>query len=306
MMHTRMPSVALTTVALIGLAGCSTIKADFSTKPIGDVRIDSVETVVNSIRDKMYSQTQESFNACSRGAAIGSAALPEEPTCRAMRNAVLASLVGASDDACNEHLKSIYGNEAGWNIGLGTLAALFGGTAAVVGANAAKSNYAAAGTFFGGERSLSNEVVYKNQLVPAIHYKIIEKRQEKRGALFARFGANATDYPLRAAVADAIQYHYSCSFMEGMQWALREGTTNSDDAKLARARGNLQTASVELNRARMDVAGRTSDPAAKLADNLAADPVYKAAMARHDALSELVKQLEVGLAAPAPAPSGSK
>jgi hypothetical protein len=287
---------ALAVAMSVGLSGCAYFSSDFSTQRIAEVGIDSVESVLTKVTAKMYPPAKDgtanadlaNFEACSRGKAATN-------DCQAMRNATLATLVGSSDDACNEHLKLIYGKEASWNVGLGTLAALFGGSAAVVGATAAKSNYAAASTFFSSERSLSNEVVYKNQLVPAIHYKILEKRQEKRAALFLRFGASSSEYPFRAAVADAIQYHYNCSFMEGLQWALREGTTNSDDSKLLRARDNLRNAQADLTAAQN--AFRARAPSGAASDAGAADPAVAGATQRVTGLNALIRQLELGPAA---------
>lgn len=95
---------------------------------------------------------------------------------------------------------------------------------------------------FGAERSLANEVVYRNQLVPAITQKILEKCRDARLVLARRYADDATVYPVRAAIADAVEYHYTCSFMVGLQWALKEGTDPTVEAKLLRAQQKLEIA----------------------------------------------------------------
>lgn len=289
-MNSRRCRCALLVSVLAALSGCeSLVYRGFSTRPIQDIGLDSVESVIAKVRERMVTPPADVASAPEAGATATTAAAFDRcarsevssDQCRALRNAALATLIGVSDHACNEHLKSIYGRESGWNVALGSLATLFSGTASVVGSTAAKSNYAAASTFFGAERSLANEVVYKNQLVPAIHYKIVEKRQERRTALFLRFPVADTDYPFRAAIADAIQYHYTCSFMEGLQWALREGTTDSEQIRLLRAREHLRSAQVDLASAQ----ARTT-----AADDLA----VREAAARVQALGRLIRQLETG------------
>ena len=73
--------------------------------------------------------------------------------CVNLRNTAVATLVAASDEGCYEHLRSMYGNEAAWNLTLGSLASLLTGSAAVVSSMTTKTNLAAAGTFFGSERT---------------------------------------------------------------------------------------------------------------------------------------------------------
>lgn len=158
-----------------------------------------------------------------------------ETECRQQRNAALATLMVASDDLCQDHLRTIYGNEAYYNILTGTVATLFSGAAAIAGSAAAKSSLAAISTFANAERSLLNETVYKSMLVTATSKKIRETRDLKAAALLpGSFKKPIDEYPMVMAVRDVVDYHYSCSFMLGLEKALEEGTQAGADGKRAK------------------------------------------------------------------------
>lgn len=188
-----------------------------------------------------------------------------EGACQQQRNAAIASLVKTSEDMCQLHLKSIYGNDAYYNIMTGTVATLFSGAAAIAGSASAKAALASISTFSNAERSLINETVYKNMLVTATSRKIRETRDTKAAALMspATFGKTTAQYPLALAVNDIVRYHYSCSFMLGLEKALAEGTDSGVEAKKARL--ELEKRTLELNTdnriAALTSAGRSAEVA---------------------------------------------
>lgn len=166
--------------------------------------------------------------------------------CRQQRNSTIAVLLQASDDMCQEHLKTIFGNDASFNIVTGSIATLFSGAAAIAGGTSAKSALAAVSTFANAERSLVNEVVYKNMIVTAVTKKIREARSTKAAAMIpGNFKKPMDDYPMVAALHDVMDYHYTCSFMFGLEKALEEGTQSGTDAKAARL--ELEKRSLELS-----------------------------------------------------------
>ncbi len=172
-----------------------------------------------------------------------------ESACLQQRNAAVAALVKASEDMCQVHLKSIYGNDAYYNIMTGTVATFFSGAAAIAGSASAKSALAAISTFSNAERSLINETVYKNMLVTATSKKIRETRDTRAAALMspATFGKSTAQYPMVLAVHDVVRYHYSCSFMQGLELALQEGTDSGIDAKKARLENEKRTIELALD-----------------------------------------------------------
>jgi len=144
--------------------------------------------------------------------------------CQAARNRIIVDWVSASDALCAEHMKTIFGNEAAFNITTGTLTNILSGAATVVGGAVAKSALSAGAFLANSERSLVNETVYKSVLVPAVVKKIRMLREDSRKQIVSRFKKGVSDYSIHEAILDVVAYHQSCSFMQGLQRALEEGT----------------------------------------------------------------------------------
>lgn len=183
----------------------------------------------------------------------------------------------------------MYGRDAGWNLGLGSLAALLS-TSAAVASPAAAQNYAAASAFFIGERALTNEVVYKNQLIPVIHEKIQQQRSRLYDNLNAKFAKPIKEHPFGAALIDVSNYHYTCSFMLGLQLALKEGSTSSTELELASLRNRLLSAQADLTTVSQQVAmsGLSGAERAKR------EKILAAATDRVNGLLQRIAQLETG------------
>ncbi len=198
--------------------------------------------------------------------------------CQAGRNNVMYEIITRSDVACNDHLKSMYVNDAAYNVILGSLTSLFAGAASVVSGVRAKSNFAALGFFSSAERSLINDEVYKTILVPAIHTKIVETRALKRAGLRELFLKPVEKYPTPLALSDAVEYHYSCSFMDGMRQALKEGT---NETKALVLRDQARRAETDMTQARMLLAAMKGISLDKLTDaDLSKDTAFSEAKAR--------------------------
>jgi len=147
-----------------------------------------------------------------------------QPDCEQKRNMVIGDLVAFSDELCEQHMKTIFGNEAAFNIATGTLTNVFSGVATVIGGTVAKSALSAAAFLSNSERSLVNETVYKSVLVPAVARKIETIRTKGRKAIKDEIKKPYSEYPIHIALLDVVEYHRSCSFMLGLQLALEEGT----------------------------------------------------------------------------------
>lgn len=166
--------------------------------------------------------------------------------CKAERNNAMAALMIGSENACLLHRKSIYGNEAGYNIALGTATSLFAGAASVVTQAHDKAILAALATFANSERSLINETVYKTMIVSAVDKKIQELRDTQAQAIHARLQTGVEQYGLQQALYDWSQFHSACSFMTGLQRALDEGVQGGNAQKMLRLRANLRQLNAEV------------------------------------------------------------
>lgn len=287
-------SISLAAATILA-TGCSSIDKSVSkgygAMEMSALPLGNLQEVLNNASKKMYQlegstpdhEGYKKFVSCVNGTNA------ETTECQQIRNTLSTTLVMASDQACNEHLKSMYGRDAGWNLGLGSLAALLS-TSAAVASPAAAQNYAAASAFFIGERALTNEVVYKNQLIPVIHEKIQQQRSKLYDNLNAKFAKPIKEHPFGAALIDVSNYHYTCSFMLGLQLALKEGSTSSTELELASLRNRLLSAQADLTTVSQQVAmsGLSGAERAKR------EKILAAATDRVNGLLQRIAQLETG------------
>jgi hypothetical protein len=177
-----------------------------------------------------------------------------DSTCQAQRNQAVAALMVGSDELCDEHRRSIYGRDAAWNVTTGTLTSLFSGAAAVVTSERRKTILAALALFSNSERSLVNETVYKQIIVTSVDKKIVEKRRAQQDAMSASIRKPLNDYGVAQAVHDVVTYHRLCSFKDGLQWALTEGTEGTNTQKILRLRANADAITSRMTLLRPDSA----------------------------------------------------
>jgi len=161
---------------------------------------------------------------CFAPGVAGPDALTPPGVCEQKRNMVIGDLVAFSGELCEQHMKTIFGNEAAFNITAGTLTNIFSGAATVINGSAVKSALSAAAFFSNSERSLVNETVYKSVIVPAVVIKIETIRSKSLATLRESLKQPHKDYPIHIALLDVVEYHRSCSFMFGLQRVLEEGT----------------------------------------------------------------------------------
>lgn len=180
-----------------------------------------------------------------------------EQQCVALRNTMVSVVMLASDEACVAHRRSIYGKDASFNIAAGTFTSFFSGWAAVAPSVHAKAILAALALFANSERSLVNELVYKSTIVPAVDRKIIALREIDAQEIESHFKDSASTYSISTAMRDAMQFHYSCSFMTGLEKVIEEGTQESGRQKLARL--NRALAALETKMRLMQESGKTRD-----------------------------------------------
>jgi hypothetical protein len=181
-----------------------------------------------------------------------------EDNCVALRNTMVSIVILQSEEACVTHRRSIYGKEASFNIAAGTFTNLFSGWAAVAPSAHGKAILAALALFSNSERSLVNDIVYKSMIVPAVDRKILALREENAQIVESHFKDTIKDYPITMGMRDAVNFHYSCSFMSGLEKLIEEGTNESARQKVVRL-----NRSADAIYARMQVLAtqkRTADP----------------------------------------------
>jgi hypothetical protein len=201
--------------------------------------------------------------------------------CLLERNEAIAALMIGSEAQCLEHRRSIYGNDAGYNVTLGTAAGLFAGAASVLTKTHPyqSSILGALSAFSISERALVNETIYKTMIVSAVDKKILDLRDTKAQAIKAKFNSSLSNWPVNQALADWVDFHSSCSFITGLQLALAEGTQGADLQRMAKLKANFDNVSSQY----------TLNKCASAADNV----VCQSLADQLSAVSEALKQLAV-------------
>ena len=188
---------------------------------------------------------------------------------------------------CAKHKRSIWGNEAGFNLVTGTLTNIFSGAATVVTGGTGQAALAALALFSNAERSLGNEAVYKNMLIHAIVQKINERRAGLKNTITNEIISNASNnyyaYPINVAIIDVLDYHHACSFMSGLQLAIKEGTSDKKPQKITKLKNLLHSLSLQLDSRKNHL-----NDDSKVKD----DPQHKSLLDRYNTAANSLKALE--------------
>jgi len=267
---------------MLQLCGCASalqkkLYGDYSAAPLDKSAMGTYTDLVKALQATTpagsFSMQAACFEPVVASAMAGS--------CAGSRNEAVAALLIGSDSLCVEHRKTIYGNDASWNVATGTLTNLFAGAASVAHAETAKSVLAALALFSNSERSLVNETIYKQMLVTAVDKKIVEGRDSKADAIYLSLKQPISAYSMHDALRDVFALHNTCSFMNGLQKALEEGTQGSNAQRIVRLRSNLASIGSEIDTiAVADRSGRLKDKYDQLAT-------------RYKAVSDTLKTLEI-------------
>lgn len=264
--------------------GCAVVDSlgaynDFAAKPLKGTQLDNLRKAL-TIKSKEPNSPEALISLeCFKAQPTGSV------DCASQRNQAISFLMAESNNLCVEHIKTIYGNEAAFNIATGSLAVLTSGWASISSGGQAKT-LSALSTFASAERSLVNETIYKSMLTTAIGTKIEEARATKGKALLMHKKEPYNNYRIEDALYDVIDYHESCSFYSGLQKALKEGTQVTPSAKLAQ----LEIQHQALEQKILDYSAKTN-PGQKGVPATSKDPVLNSMINRYRALDQEIETL---------------
>lgn len=266
--------ILLLGVVITGLSGCGVLQSKlysgYSSKTLANKDV----TAVSKIKNQLMKGPSEEDVAVSEQVQACYYDGVNTPQCKTLRNQAVVGLITVADELCLEHFRSIYGNEAAYNLLFGSLTNLFAGAATVASGEATKTLLAGLAAFSSAERSLINETVYKTMVAQAVTKKIRDAKTEQRKAILKKITNDIDHYSMDESLLDVIEYHQTCSFMFGLEKALEEGTQNNSDSKRARTRNDLEQklklALIELDdRKRLKAADAETDPQViKLTDRI--------------------------------------
>ncbi len=236
--------LAMLTVFIL-FTGCTSLGL-YSGYSVGELEYESESTGANLLKSI---KTIETSNIPP--GKIQTACLATSPVtslkCAQQRNTAVVALLIQSDEMCQDHIKSIYGNEAAMNIGAGSITNLASGLATVLAAPTTKTALAAVAFFSSAEQSLINETVYKDLLTPAVVKKIREGREAKAAIFVTHFKDEIEKYPVQQALWDVIKYHQTCAFMYGLRKALEEGEKPAIGNQIAKVENRIKRMTIEYD-----------------------------------------------------------
>lgn len=236
----RVVSMALWGTVVFTLPSCgglqSKLYSGYSAKKLDDSNVNTLSKIKNQLMKAPEGDDSTPTDAVKSCYYNGS----NTDTCKNLRNQAVVGLITVADELCLEHFRSIYGNEASYNLLFGSLTNLFAGAATVAGGEGTKTLLAGLAAFSSAERSLINETVYKTMVAQAVTMKIREAKTEQRKEILKKIKSDINHYTMDESLLDAIEYHQTCSFMFGLEKALEEGTKNNSDTKRMNTRNALQ------------------------------------------------------------------
>lgn len=148
---------------------------------------------------------------------------------KAVRNALQERLLSASAQRCNAYKGNLQRTFSRTNFGLGVLTTVAGAAGALVNAPGAASNWAGLAAVSSGSRAEFNQD-YMSNLAAYVIVDGIDKRRENVYELIQQKGQAKpySEYPVEAAIKDALYYHGQCSVIAGFQQASDSIKTTND------------------------------------------------------------------------------
>ncbi|MBF0186234.1 MAG: hypothetical protein HQM06_17840, partial [Magnetococcales bacterium] len=236
---------ALTCILLTGmLSGCEGIRkanlemkeylyGDYSPRKIEEANYDPNKLIRDALKKDLKT------NGSSNDYCFKPPAQSEQKdwayTCKPHRKTIAYIMLQASNDLCEAHLRTIYGNDAAYNLFFGSLTNILAGSATIVGGAQTKSILAGLAALSSAERSLINETVYRSIVVPNVVKKINQTRKQEVSNLIAGLDSKTIELePMDKTISDIVEIHSHCSFMHGLQLAFEEGAQDGAALKLAK------------------------------------------------------------------------
>jgi len=138
-------------------------------------------------------------------------------TCIQQRNKIINDYLRVSDLACRNHLDGIQSTSVLANTGLSFTTNVATALGTFVTGSVATKELAALGNVANSTRSVVNEQVYFQAIVPQITRLIRDDRKTSRANIVQKMTSSPSDYTLDQALADLSAYHASCSFSAAME-----------------------------------------------------------------------------------------
>lgn len=237
-----LPAICLA-VASVVLSGCSAIPAksnnkwsEFSNKvdahgalPVMHHEFDllpfvemleGVENSATCIQRKSNGEFEPISYQCATKKFYDRTRPLPEPSQRLERNRIQEHILAISEDRCNAYKRYLRYDQSMSNFWLGFGSTLAGGFGALSNSLSAAKTFSAFGGVLSGINAEYNQAFYGNLFYSVITKAIDEQRRDAYRQI-QTYGQSRSlsDYPLEAAIKDAILYDGTCSAVSAMEYA---------------------------------------------------------------------------------------
>ncbi len=135
------------------------------------------------------------------------------------RNAMLYYVIAMSNQKCGVYKKGIVSKKSTFDFYSGSLATLFSGAGAILSHQPTAQAFSAAAGVVTGTRAEFNQAFFSNLATNVIISGIDQVRKEYLDKLETKLSKDLMEYPITAALGDAMEYHGLCSATEGLNKA---------------------------------------------------------------------------------------
>jgi len=136
--------------------------------------------------------------------------------CRGMRNLLQDEVLMRSEEMCRKHISDVGATNSVVNADLGLVTLLGSTLGAVVTGDTFQRVFSATASVSAGTQAIISREIYRDYVAPAISKAIIAEREKKLIEIRLEQAKNLADYTPAHAIRDAIDYHESCSFSNGL------------------------------------------------------------------------------------------
>jgi len=156
-------------------------------------------------------------------------------------------LIGASDANCATFAQTIYGTQASSNFLFGGLATSLAGAGAITTNEQTARLLSGLAAISSGLRTEANEDFFRKQWMEAVVKAIDTSRDRMRADMAIRKAQSISDYPVEAAIADAIRYNGECSLVAGMKQVNSAVNIADDPAGMKALRNTFRQAGYKVD-----------------------------------------------------------
>lgn len=230
---------------LLTLSGCSTIRN--ITTPDDENLLSGAGSIMKSSTNQGDKVSTEGFEEIDLQTLLAKYGLDNPITVgteqalkveeyKYRRNDLQERLINASNQRCSTYIRTIISSKSQAQVGWTGLATLLSGAAAVVPHAQTAKALAAGSTVSTGLSSTYNEAYFNNLAVTVVSSGISKQRESILASISKLKSKPLSEYPINAAIADALAYHAACNIVSGMEAAAKATSATEKDtfAPLAR------------------------------------------------------------------------